>query len=252
VPTLHACILKEYAKVACWGAGGNGRLGGLRNLHEPNPVEVPYVEGVVDIQSKRNRTCAVQSSGQVICWGVAEYQQLSTEVTEKLPVTSIEEINEDPNKLLRENSSRWGPVVIPGVTAKQLSMGLRTTCAVQLDATVTCWQPAEDFGREFMAPFTVNGLHSIEQVAVGNQTACAMTQNGEVYCWELTPSGMQTPTILNGLSKVSALTMGSNHACAIVEDGILMCWGRNGSGELGIGSEEKRFDQPQRVKGFRN
>jgi alpha-tubulin suppressor-like RCC1 family protein len=82
----------------------------------------------------------------------------------------------------------------------------------------------------------------------GNLHSCAVTATGGVKCWGNNDSGqlgngtlyngveLEEAVTVNTLSNVVAVSAGGDHSCAITSLGALSCWGRNGSGELGNGS----------------
>ncbi len=95
--------------------------------------------------------------------------------------------------------------------------------------------------------------------------ACAETTNSKIYCWGGNGSGelgdpnlptgyspealsltpvLVIPPIGISLSKISA---GVSHSCALSADGLPYCWGRNGHGQLGLGTNTLQTSIPTQV-----
>jgi alpha-tubulin suppressor-like RCC1 family protein len=78
----HTCAIASDNTAHCWGKNDDGRLGlGYINAKQtvPNPVQTTGVlsgKTLTDIQAGSYNTCAVDSTGQVYCWGRDDYGQL--------------------------------------------------------------------------------------------------------------------------------------------------------------------------------
>jgi cysteine-rich repeat protein len=101
------------------------------------------------------------------------------------------------------------------------------------------------------------------QIATGEHHACALLHGGRVKCWGDNADGQlglgdtagrgDEPGEMGGaLSAVDlgtgktaiALTAGGTHTCALLAEGTIKCWGYNFSGQLGLGDQENRGDEP--------
>ncbi|HLA07705.1 MAG TPA: hypothetical protein VJ022_09700, partial [Anaerolineales bacterium] len=69
--TTHTCALTNNGEVSCWGENVSGQLGnGETSWASDAPVQVIGLpENVSAISTGVNHTCAMTSTGQVLCWG---------------------------------------------------------------------------------------------------------------------------------------------------------------------------------------
>lgn len=191
-----------------------------------------------------NHSCAVTSSGRVVCWGANDLHQVS--------------------------SSNGSPIAEPvlvdaiGNRAKGIAAGYNHTCAiVGRDNEVWCWgsNAYAQLGHIVSPPMNPSAvdegdLTGATDLAGGGFHSCAVVAGGEVRCWGLRTSGQlgngstsamgggvvanATAVVLadysTHLSGVADVTAGDSHTCARTTAGTVYCWGSNASGELGSGS----------------
>jgi alpha-tubulin suppressor-like RCC1 family protein len=121
------CIRRVGGALACWGSNVHGQLGNpvMPTLSEPNTSNVISVAGlsnVIDVSAGAAHACAVDESGQVWCWGNAEYLPLH-----------VEEAPDDDG-LVRVPSR-----VLGLDDAIDVEAGAYSTCARRRSGQVVCW-----------------------------------------------------------------------------------------------------------------
>jgi alpha-tubulin suppressor-like RCC1 family protein len=190
-------------------------------------------------------TCAVTTSGALLCWGRNDYGQVGDGTT----------------------TSRLAPVAVSGlgsgVTA--VATGQIHTCAV-VSGAVRCWgdnsygQLGDGTYATRQTPVAVSGLESgVVAVAAGEYHSCALTSGGAVQCWgsngvgslgDGTLTDRPTPVAVSGLSSgVVSLATGTWHSCAVTGAGAVRCWGYNSYGQVGNGNTTNQT-APVTVSGF--
>jgi alpha-tubulin suppressor-like RCC1 family protein len=105
----------------------------------------------------------------------------------------------------------------------------------------------------------------VVEVVIGYKHACALLDGGRVKCWgnggilglgdaiqrsQPAEMGDALPFLDFGTEQpVVELVAGVNglHTCARFQDGSVRCWGTNVAGELGLGDEEARGDEPDEM-----
>ncbi len=68
----HTCALFQDGSVQCWGSDTSGQIGDATVDSNPRlaPVSVPgLASGVLNIVASQANTCAVTTSGNLLCWG---------------------------------------------------------------------------------------------------------------------------------------------------------------------------------------
>jgi alpha-tubulin suppressor-like RCC1 family protein len=184
-------------------------------------------------------TCAIQSPGQVWCWGRNDAGQLGNgTTTATTQVTSVQGITD----------------------AVAVVAGYGFACALRGIGAVLCW--GDNFAGQLgdgtttarATPAAVAGLDDVRDLGAGLGHACAALADGTVRCWGWNGNGQlgdgslidrHTPTTVFGLGNVTAVAVGSQHSCALTAEVVstgelsaanVFCWGRNREGELGNGT----------------
>lgn len=175
-------------------------------------------------------TCALLSSGAVVCWGSNSSGQLGNNSTA---------------------TSRVFPVGVVGLSSgvTQITSGANHTCALLGSGSVRCWgqNQAGQLGANSTtaqrAPTDVSGLSGgVTQISAGRAHTCALSSSGAVKCWgsntygavgDGTTTNRLVPVAVTGLaSGVVQISAGGDHTCARLQDGRARCWGWNYDGQL--------------------
>jgi len=103
----------------------------------------------------------------------------------------------------------------------------------------------------------------VTQIAAGWAHTCALDNQGQIICWGANVHGQlglgdgqgrgtAPEDFIPGLAPVDLgpglmaqqLTVGGAHSCALLPEGRVKCWGANDFGQLGLGDENARGDEP--------
>ena len=100
------CALNTDGEVLCWGSGEYGQLGNDDGYaHKDHPVSVVegngsenHLDDIVEIGGGSSHTCALKSSGGVLCWGSGQYGKLGNDAegNNNNPVNVVGEDDDDP------------------------------------------------------------------------------------------------------------------------------------------------------------
>lgn len=153
---------------------------------------------------------------------------------------------------------------------RDVALGARTTCAVYNDGRLFCFGGNDsgqlgdgtttDRGGEAGSMATLQAVDlgagvKVTQVALGDSHVCALLATGAVKCWGSAEQGQlglednqsrgkqpgqmgsALPELKLGNGRTALkLAAGVDFTCALLDDKSVKCWGRNGSGQLGQGS----------------
>ncbi len=194
---------------------------GLRDGETPINLLAGSSDAVA-ITTGGDYTCALLSTGGVMCWGWNLFGQLGNGTTT------------DP----------LAPVEVLGLTngVAAIAAGGYHTCALTTAGGVKCWgdndvgQLGDGSPMNCHMPVDVSGLSSgMTAVAAGGWHTCALTAAGGVKCWgwniygqlgDGTTTDRLTPVDVSGLSSgVTAIAVGGYHTCALTAAGGVKCWG---------------------------
>lgn len=197
----HTCALLTTGKVRCWGQGAYGQLG-YGNTTTIGDNETPATAGDVDVggpvlqlSAGKAHTCALLSTGRVVCWGYNSNGQLGYPGYYSMPYYPYFDNVGDT-----ETPASVGSVELYG-TALQVAAGADHTCALMSFGAVKCW-----------------GYGAYGQLGYGKSSTLP------------TP----TAEIVNlGGASAYVVTAGGAHTCALLSTGKARCWGLNDHGQLG-------------------
>lgn len=224
-------------------ACGRGQGGGGSGSGSSSPFALRVAVGALE-------TCATTASGIPKCWGYNADGQLgdgtTTNRTSPNTVTGLSDVIEIA-------SGRGG------------SGGVGASCAILQGGQTKCWgindegQLGDGTQTNSLAPVTVSGVSTANQVMVGQGFACALLSDSTIKCWGNNGLGQLgnggagarslTPVTVSGISNAVSIGAGSLHACALLSDKTVKCWGYNGEGQLGNGNNTSQ-NSPVTVSGL--
>lgn len=252
VGSAHVCAHRENRRVLCWGANDQRQLGYQQHAGGSGPSsasdqEAHGLTAVRTITAHGRTTCAVATSGQLLCWGSNSEGHVGVGSDDRyVPI----------------------PTAVPGMTSTlSVSLGRVHACALSEDGHVYCWgdnrhgqlgNGSFGEGERASTPVQLEGLGDIISIAAGDWHTCAVRRNGQVACWgrndlgqlgngteggrearELGPVAVVTASgrgrrarhrPLTGIEEIAA---GYGFTCARNNRGRVYCWGARRWGVLG-------------------
>lgn len=223
----------DGATTYCFGGGEDGEAGdgsfARRTAATAPVVDLPSVAALA---SGDRFHCAVDSGGDLRCWGRNSHGQLGTGVP----------------------AIGFGPTRVGTGTWSIVRASNDTTCAIDDAGALACWGRNFDgeVGDTALGPY-VDAPHPIvvptvarwRDVGVGHGHACAVTDVGAVYCWGADAAGqlgvpagvgVRSPTAVQwvGQAPSDAIATGVHGSCVLGHDATRTCWGDNTGYALGL------------------
>jgi alpha-tubulin suppressor-like RCC1 family protein len=245
----HVIALHADGTVSTWGSDDHAQLGNgsADTSNHDEPVSVPGLTDVVDVDDGHYHSLAVKSDGTLWGWGFGSLGQLGNNSTASKVHSPV----------------RFGTLS----NVSHVFGGRDMTYALLDDGTVWC-SGGNQFGEcgddsyvsKIDTPVEVPGLTSIVDMAGGRNHGVALKSNGTVWTWGLNDSGQlgdgsttkrAQPEQVAGLSNIVDVGAGADHSIAVTADGHVFTWGAGDSGQLGLGSQSGRL-VPTEVPGVSN
>ncbi len=119
VGNFQACALQMTGAVKCWGDNSLGQVGDDSMEQRNSPVDVTGLSANIQlVRAGRGHTCAINTTGHVLCWGSNVYGHVGDGTT----------------------TQRNAPVAtLLDAVAKDLALGDHFTCALAVNGSVFCW-----------------------------------------------------------------------------------------------------------------
>lgn len=174
----------------------------------------------------RKHACAIDSAGELWCWGQNRYGQLGQSPLDLAFSGTPQRVGAGP----------WTAVVA----------GTEHTCALR-EGQVTCWGANHvgqaSTGSDAIALPVVIDVPStspLVRLDAGGAASCAFDEAGTMYCWGridstaiegIKPARIEPAGIATGWAQIG---IAADHACARTTAGDVRCWGGNGILQLGL------------------
>jgi alpha-tubulin suppressor-like RCC1 family protein len=238
----HACAVLQDSTAKCWGDNFSGQLGrGTMTASETASAVLASagvtLTGIAQMSAGGDHTCAVLSSGRVLCWGADNAGQLGNGGT-----TGSKAYGED---VLNSSNAAYANAVM-------VAAGYAHNCLITQSGALSCW--GEGSGGQLgdsssidrtRAETTVSG----EYLTVGGNIGhtCGAILSGAVYCWGTNSSG-ELGTNTGGITSTPAgvpsfsakhLSLGDRFTLGHISTPY--AWGRNENGRTGLGLSDTNF-----------
>jgi len=233
----HTCGVTTSYRAICWGRNAEGELGDGTTTPRLKPVWVKGGHSFNHVRAGASHTCGLSTAGRVYCWGWNDFGQLGDGTTTRRLVPRA---------------------VLGGLSFREMSSGAASTCGVTMGGQPYCWG-RNQYGElgdgttiQRLRPRAVaTGGVPFDHVTLGVFHACGVTTGDRAYCWgwnfygqlgDGTNTNRTTPVPVTSELRFSAVNVGvvGTHTCGMTTSRVVYCWGRNGSGNLGDGTQIER------------
>ncbi len=272
---FSTCVVTVSGKIKCWGDNAKGQLGRGDTedigdeFGEMPPADMAFVGTAVDIDAGGARQgrigedyyCALNSAGDVYCWGSAFETGLGLEVAQTAHQG--------------DDSSEIPPakVDVGFSNVRAIDVGGRGMCATNSNDRLYCWGAGSavpgvgvigDESGEMPPPLVPTSYTgSADTTELGSGFVCTLEPTGGVRCWGSNGAGElgygdDTPRPPDGSAPglvdytarapgqvAVGLTTGFDSTCVLTSVGSVVCWGMvsiadvNGAQNIG--------DQPNEI-----
>ncbi|WP_146658070.1 hypothetical protein [Enhygromyxa salina] len=195
VDGAHGCAIMASGGLRCWGRGDSGQLGYGSTQHigdnedpeiagelELIPPELPRGTTIVDVGVGLVHSCALLSTGDVLCWGASLSGQLG------------QGSGTAWGNLAGQTPAKLAPIQLGG-PAIALAVGYQHSCAILEGGDVRCWGEAgsgqlgngdeESVGLVDVPadrdPAQIGG--PAKMISAGAVHTCAVLESEGVICW---------------------------------------------------------------------
>jgi alpha-tubulin suppressor-like RCC1 family protein len=240
----HTCAIVG-GRVACWGDGSFGAIGGGAGPDRPSPAAVGTAVDRVAVSAMAESTCGLHATGTVECWGQNDRGQLG----------------------VGDTAPRADPATVPLLDfVSRMAGGHEHACAIQPGSRLWCWGQNEEGqlglgdtfpGPDHVSPIEMPAVFAVHSACAGQGHTCALGDDASLWCTgrnaasELglgtgAPGQVRTMTRVGTATSWLSVACGQAHTCGIQLPGTLWCWGRDDAGQLGHGTGAM-VDAPMRV-----
>ena len=204
------------------------RFGSLLNSDStvntlPMPVPPTRTSGYQRVSAGKDHSCAVKTTGSVVCWGSNEREQSAPPSGNFLEVSA----GYDHTCGLKTNGRIvcWGSNLTEQATPpsgdfQQVSAGGFHSCGLSTDGYIVCWGASGLVGG-FPPP-----RERFQEVSAGGLQTCALKSNSHVICWFFLDVDVPPPA-----GEFVQVNSGINPNCGLKVNGSVVCWGDNPDGE---------------------
>jgi alpha-tubulin suppressor-like RCC1 family protein len=240
----HVCAISDRNDLWCSGENHFGQIGLPRATQSAGVGVTTPVRILVPMRFRRvvagvNHTCAILTDNSMACFGDNREHQLTS--------PSAPPFQSEPGCTCTSQPvfQQFGV----NVPVEHAAAGPVFTCARLGPGETRCWG-INAFGLSFPAASPTSRLAAgdVHLCGVVNQTAMCVGNgffgqvgNGSMGL-QSTPVQVTAPP-----AQYTEIAAGAAHSCGLTPDGYAHCWGRNGFGQLGIGTTSLGSLVPVRV-----
>ena len=209
---FSCALLSGGDSVRCWGAAvPSGQLGSGQNTTDSAvPVTTITGAGVTTISTGSQHSCAMNSTGGVLCWGANGAGQCGDGST--VP--------------------RFSPtgMLTTGLTVAAVACGIQRTCLLLVDGNVTCTGENARGGlgdgstSARSTPGSLVRFPWLSPSVSPSVSSSATTTRSVSPTISLSPSPSPTAAWGGGSISVLNITAGASHACGLTSIGAALCW----------------------------
>jgi alpha-tubulin suppressor-like RCC1 family protein len=220
-----ACALGTDGTWYCWGDNGPAPL--VSGTYSPllsNATASPKLAGASMVAVGSGHTCSIDAQGTVSCFGDNDHRQAG----QAMSSAECTYVNNEAGTPCIPN-----PLPVSGIAnAKQLALGIRSSCALVDDGGVLCW--GSDATGE-LGTWDGGGVGATCPSPEGPPDA-------EAPCTEI-PRLVPLPLPAVQITGAEDSDGVGASYCALLTDGRVFCWGSNDDGQLAIGNADQGIHQ---------